>query len=132
MIEDVYGLADEVRMKHQRMDSAVNELKMKLNVPPEFAEEKAREILTEMESVDPQLIMNENGNELDYVLPNKIKQNSMKYPISNSSINSTEKQMKMMRYFTVKSSGCFISLHPFWVKYFSTHFVNEYGQNTMK
>ena len=66
VIQDVYGLADEVRMKLQTMDSA---------------EEMAREILMEIESVDPQLIMNENGNELGVDVQNEMMQNPMMNPM---------------------------------------------------
>ena len=84
-------------MKHQRMDSAVDELKTKLNVPPEFAEKKAREILMEMESSDPQLIMNENGNELGVGVQNEMMQNPMMNPmfIANQ-LEMVQRQMAMI------------------------------------
>lgn len=52
---DLYGLADEVRRRHQRMDSAVNDLKSHLNVPPVLADVVARDLLDEIETVDPYL-----------------------------------------------------------------------------
>lgn len=52
---DLYGLADQVRKRHGRMESAVAELKGKLNVPPILADVVARDVLDEIETVDPYL-----------------------------------------------------------------------------
>jgi len=52
---DLYGLADQVRKRHGRMESAVADLKSKLNVPPILADVVARDVLDEIETVDPYL-----------------------------------------------------------------------------
>eukprot|EP01083_Nonionella_stella_P285217 970867_1 len=52
---DLYGLADQVRKRHQNMDSAVLDLKSQLNVPPILADVIARDVLDEIETVDPYL-----------------------------------------------------------------------------
>ena len=53
---ELYGLADDVRKKHRRMESAVDDLKSRLNVPPILADVVATDVLAEMEAMDPQLI----------------------------------------------------------------------------
>ena len=58
---ELYGLADSVRKKHRRMESAVDDLKSRLNVPPILADVVATDVLTEMEAVDPQLIPSGGG-----------------------------------------------------------------------
>ena len=50
---DLYGLADNVRQKHGDFESAVDDLKNQLNVPPVLAETVARDVLGEIECVDP-------------------------------------------------------------------------------
>ena len=61
----LYGLADEVRGQHQRMDSAIEDLKSRLNVPPILAGVMATDVLTEMEMVDQQLDHSGTGNIMD-------------------------------------------------------------------
>ena len=58
---DLYGLADEVRKKHRRMSSAILDLKSQLNVPPILADVVARDVLDEIETVDPYLLQNDNN-----------------------------------------------------------------------
>jgi len=53
---DLYEMADEVRGRHRRMESAVEDLKGLLNVPPILADVVANDVLNEMEAIDPQLI----------------------------------------------------------------------------
>ena len=60
---DLYGLADEVRKKHRKMESAVLDLKSQLNVPPILADVVARDVLDEIETVDPYLLQSDDkGN----------------------------------------------------------------------
>ena len=58
---DLYGLADEVRKRHRRMESAVEDLKKQLNVPPILADVVARDVLDELETVDPYLLQNDDN-----------------------------------------------------------------------
>eukprot|EP01084_Bolivina_argentea_P021399 39758_1 len=59
---DLYGLADTVRKNHSKFECAVMHLKMQLNVPANLAEITARDVLQEIESVDPYLdIQNEKN-----------------------------------------------------------------------
>ena len=66
---ELYGLADEVRKRHKKMDSAILDLKTQLNVPPILADVVARDVLEEMETVDPYLGVDDNGG-------NEIKEKS--------------------------------------------------------
>ena len=59
---DLYGLADEVRKKHRRMESAVLDLKAQLDVPPILADVVARDVLDEIETVDPYLLSSDDDN----------------------------------------------------------------------
>eukprot|EP01084_Bolivina_argentea_P263700 446414_1 len=60
---DLYGLADQVRKRHRQMDSAVLDLKSQLNVPPILADVVARDVLDEIETVDPYLKKDEEADE---------------------------------------------------------------------
>ena len=65
---ELYGLADDVRRRHQHFDSAVEDLKDQLNCPPILADVVATDVLTEMEQVDPVLIpsnMDQNASATD-------------------------------------------------------------------
>lgn len=62
---DLYGLADDVRKKHKRFESAVTDLKSQLNVPPILADVVATDVLTEMEMVDQQLDHSGTGTIMD-------------------------------------------------------------------
>eukprot|EP00485_Elphidium_margaritaceum_P005933 CAMPEP_0202695224 /NCGR_PEP_ID=MMETSP1385-20130828/8872_1 /ASSEMBLY_ACC=CAM_ASM_000861 /TAXON_ID=933848 /ORGANISM="Elphidium margaritaceum" /LENGTH=837 /DNA_ID=CAMNT_0049351211 /DNA_START=54 /DNA_END=2567 /DNA_ORIENTATION=+ len=62
---DLYGLADQVRKRHRKMDSAVIDLKSQLNVPPVLADVVARDVLDEIETVDPYLDRGGGGHEDD-------------------------------------------------------------------
>merc|ERR1712176_1188708 len=62
---DLYGLADEVRKRHKKMDSAVLDLKSQLNVPPILADVVARDVLDEIETVDPYLKQSDNNDNDD-------------------------------------------------------------------
>ncbi len=53
---DLYGLADSVRKKHNRMESAVADLKLQLNVPPVLAEVVAQDVLDEIVSLSFSLL----------------------------------------------------------------------------
>jgi len=55
-IEELYELADDVRKKHRRMESAVDDLKSKLNVPPILGEVVARDCLEQLEAFSPELL----------------------------------------------------------------------------
>eukprot|EP01084_Bolivina_argentea_P130507 230375_1 len=59
---DLYGLSDTIRKKHSRMESAVQDLKSCLNVPPILADVVARDVVDEIECVDPYLESNNNNN----------------------------------------------------------------------
>merc|ERR1712176_1441707 len=60
---DLYGLADQVRKRHNRMESAVTDLKSQLNVPPILAEVVAKDVLDEIETVDPYLKQDYDAND---------------------------------------------------------------------
>jgi len=62
---DLYGLADTVRKRHKKMDSAVLDLKSQLNVPPILADVVARDVLDEIETVDPYLKINDSDDDDD-------------------------------------------------------------------
>merc|ERR1711920_582705 len=62
---DLYGLADEVRKRHKKMDSAVLDLKSQLNVPPILADVVARDVLDEVETVDPYLKNDDDDSQDD-------------------------------------------------------------------
>ena len=62
---DLYGLADEVRGQHHRMDSAIEDLKSRLNVSPILAEVVATDVLTEIEMVDQRLDHSGTGDIMD-------------------------------------------------------------------
>src|SRR5690606_11848283 len=83
---NLYGLADNIRKNHKRMHSAIQDLKSKLDVPEPLAENVARDVLQEIENLDPFLQHEESLNN-NYLNNNDNINNNIDNNINNNNTN---------------------------------------------